>query len=54
MGRPDASPEGFDPALWDSASTSNVTTQIFQGLVGYQRGSAELVPELATGVPSAP
>ena len=44
----DASPEGFDPALWDSASTSNVTTQIFQGLVGYQRGSAELVPELAT------
>ena len=44
----DASPEGFDPALWDSASTSNVTTQIFQGLVGYQRGGAELVPELAT------
>ena len=25
----DASPEGFDPALWDSSSTSNVTTQIF-------------------------
>ena len=44
----DASPEGFDPALWDSSSTSNVTTQIFQGLVGYRRGSSELVPELAT------
>lgn len=44
----DASPEGFDPALWDSASTGNVTTQIFQGLVGFRRGSGELVPELAT------
>lgn len=44
----DASPEGFDPALWDSSSTSNVTTQIFQGLVGFRRGSGELVPDLAT------
>ena len=44
----DASPEGFDPALWDSSSTSNVTTQIFQGLLGLQRGSGELVPALAT------
>ena len=44
----DASPEGFDPALWDSSSTSNVTTQIFQGLIGFARGSAELVPKLAT------
>ena len=44
----DASPEGFDPALWDSTSTSNVTGQIFQGLLGYNRGSTELVPELAT------
>jgi ABC-type transport system substrate-binding protein len=43
----DASPEGFDPALWDSSSTSNVTTQMFQGLVGFQRGSGELVPALA-------
>ncbi|MDE2615006.1 MAG: ABC transporter substrate-binding protein, partial [Burkholderiales bacterium] len=33
----DASPEGFDPALWDTASTSNVTSQIFQGLVAYRR-----------------
>jgi ABC-type transport system substrate-binding protein len=44
----DASPEGFDPALWDSSSTANVTTQIFQGLVAYKRGGAELLPELAT------
>lgn len=44
----DASPEGFDPALWDSSSTSNVTSQIFQGLVGFERGSSKLVPELAT------
>ncbi len=44
----DASPEGFDPSLWDSSSTSNVTTQIFQGLINFKRGSSELVPELAT------
>ena len=44
----DASPEGFDPALWDSSSTSNVTTQLFQGLLRYQRGGTELAPELAT------
>ncbi len=44
----DASPEGFDPALWDSSSTSNVTRQIFSGLIGFQRGSSELKPELAT------
>lgn len=43
----DASPEGFDPALWDSASTSNVTSQIFQGLVGFERGGAQLRSELA-------
>lgn len=44
----DASPEGFDPALWDSASTASVTTQIFQGLVAFQRGTATLLPKLAT------
>ena len=44
----DASPEGFDPALWDSSSTSNVTTQIFQGLVGLKRSGSQLQPELAT------
>ena len=44
----DASPEGFDPALWDSASTGNVTSQIFQGLAKFARGSGELLPALAT------
>ena len=44
----DASPEGFDPSLWDSSSTANVTSQIFQGLVGFKRGGAELLPRLAT------
>ena len=44
----DASPEGFDPGLWDSASTSNATRQMFEGLVGLQRGGTGLVPELAT------
>ena len=34
----DGSPEGFDPSLWDSVSTSNVTRQIFQGLLGFARG----------------
>jgi peptide/nickel transport system substrate-binding protein/dipeptide transport system substrate-binding protein len=44
----DASPEGFDPALWDSSSTSNVTSQIFQGLVAFKRGTSQLEPALAT------
>jgi peptide/nickel transport system substrate-binding protein/dipeptide transport system substrate-binding protein len=44
----DASPEGFDPSLWDSASTGNVTSQIFQGLVAFQRGTPLLQPQLAT------
>ena len=44
----DASPEGFDPALWDSASTGNVTTQIFQGLADFKRGGSVLEPQLAT------
>ena len=44
----DASPEGFDPALWDSASTGNVTSQIFQGLVAFKRGTPVLEPSLAT------
>jgi ABC-type transport system substrate-binding protein len=44
----DASPEGFDPALWDSSSTSNVTSQLFQGLVAYKRGGSQMQPELAT------
>jgi ABC-type transport system substrate-binding protein len=45
----DASPEGFDPALWDSASTAAVNAQIFQGLVAFRRGTAVLEPRLATG-----
>ena len=44
----DASPEGFDPGLWDSTSTSNVTSQLFEGLVDLKRGGTEIVPQLAT------
>jgi len=44
----DASPEGFDPGLWDTSSTSNVNNQMFQGLVGFKRGTTELEPALAT------
>jgi ABC-type transport system substrate-binding protein len=43
----DASPEGFDPGLWDSASTNNVNNQMFQGLVAFRRGGTEIVPQLA-------
>ncbi len=50
----DASPEGFDPSLWDSTSTSNVTSQLFNGLVGFERGTTTLKPELATGWQIAP
>ena len=50
----DASPEGFDPSLWDSASTSNVTSQIFQGLIGFVRGGTQLEPLLATSWQIAP
>lgn len=44
----DASPEGFDPGLWDSASTNNANNQIFQGLVRFERGGTALQPQLAT------
>ncbi len=44
----DASPEGFDPGLWDSSSTSNATHPMFQGLVAFRRGGTELEPLLAT------
>jgi peptide/nickel transport system substrate-binding protein/dipeptide transport system substrate-binding protein len=43
-----ASPEGFDPSLWDTANTSNITDQIFNGLAGFERGSATTKPSLAT------
>lgn len=45
----EAAPEGFDPALWDSALTYNVTRQIFQGLVRFKHGGTALQPALATG-----
>ena len=44
----DSSPEGFDPGLWDSAGTNNVTSQMFQGLLGFKRGGTDLEPQLAT------
>lgn len=44
----ESSPEGFDPGLWDSLSTSAVTTQIFQSLLAFDRGSSALKPALAT------
>jgi len=44
----DASPEGFDPGMWDSSSTNTVGTQIFNGLLGFKRPTTELVPKLAT------
>lgn len=43
----DASPEGFDPAMWDSSSTSAATGQIFDGLLGFKRPTTELEPRLA-------
>ncbi|POZ61400.1 ABC transporter substrate-binding protein [Chromobacterium alticapitis] len=43
----EAAPEGFDPALWDSATTYNVTKPIFQGLLDFQRGGVALRPGLA-------
>lgn len=44
----DASPEGFDPGLWDSSATNQVVNQMFQGLLGFKRGGTELVPVLAS------
>ena len=43
----EASPEGFDPGLWDSTSTNNAVRQLFQGLLGFERGGTALVPRLA-------
>ena len=44
----DASPEGFDPGLWDAAGTNQVNNQMFQGLLGFKRGGTELEPVLAS------
>lgn len=43
----DASPEGFDPGMWDSQSTNTASNQMFQGLLAFKRGTTELVPRLA-------
>lgn len=43
----DASPEGFDPGMWDSASTNTVSSQMFDGLLGFKRPGTELVGKLA-------
>ena len=44
----DASPEGFDPGLWDSASTNTANNQMFQGLLAFKRGTTELQAQLAS------
>ncbi len=44
----DASPEGFDPGMWDSGSTNTVNTQMFDGLLGFKRPTTALTPKLAT------
>lgn len=43
----EAAPEGFDPALWDSASTYNATRPVFQGLTEFKRGGVQVQPLLA-------
>jgi peptide/nickel transport system substrate-binding protein len=41
-------PEMFDPFYATDGETFRVTRQMFQGLVGIEPGTAEVVPELAT------
>ena len=41
-------PEMFDPLYATDGETFRVTRQIFQGLLGIEPGSAEVIPELAT------
>lgn len=41
-------PEMFDPLYATDGETFRVTRQIFEGLLGIEPGSAEVVPELAT------
>jgi ABC-type transport system substrate-binding protein len=50
----DASPEGFDPGMWDSASTNTASTQMFDGLLGFKRPTTELVPKLAESYEVSP
>lgn len=44
----EASPEGFDPGMWDAVSTHNVTSQLFQGLLEFEGSTTTLAPALAT------
>ena len=41
-------PEMFDPFYATDGETFRVTRQMFEGLLGIEPGSAEVVPELAT------
>ncbi len=50
----DASPEGFDPGMWDSASTNTVSKQMFQGLLDFKRGTTEIEPQLASSYTISP
>lgn len=43
----EAAPEGFDPAMWDTASTYNIVKPVFQGLTEFKRGGVTLRPGLA-------
>lgn len=44
----EASPEGFDPGMWDASSTHNVTGQLYQGLMQFEGSTTKLTPDLAT------
>ena len=44
----EASPEGFDPGMWDASSTHNVTGQMYQGLIAFEGDTTKLGPDLAT------
>jgi dipeptide transport system substrate-binding protein len=45
----EASPEGFDPALYVTAATFDASSQaLYNRLVEYEHGSAKIVPGLAT------
>ncbi len=43
-----ADPVSLDPALSSDGETSRVTNQMFEGLVGYKQGTADVEPRLAT------
>ena len=43
----EASPEGFDPALYDSGTTLDATIPVYEGLVKFKLGTTEVQPALA-------